>query len=309
MIGAINPAAVIAAQLAGPQSPRPQMGPEQSFVWGRGGSRMTPEDIARERERAAAMMQTDYSPVASPWQGLARVAENVVGALRERRADKAATANADYSARIAQSLFNPGSSSGSGSPGADQSPAPGGNPAALMQIIADPYANDSVKALAQMQLVQQQKVAMKQLEWANREQPEIVQLAQIANDATRPQWERDAARDRVEVLNNPEIVVPIEGRGTFVGGRKDLRTVLGGGSVGGPNVGDVVDGHRFLGGNPKDKGSWQPVSAPDAAPTLAGAPQPPTIMQPWQYDGFVQSMGKEAADAFLARNGITVGGR
>lgn len=252
MIGALNPAAVIAAQLAAPQSvDPPMMSAQEPFTWGQGGRRLTPDDIARERAMAARQMQTDYSPVASPWQGLARVAENLTGAIRSRDADKASQANADYSARIAQSLFNPGGSSGSGSPGAEQSPAPGGNPAALMQIIADPYANDSVKALAQMQLEQQQKVAMKQLEWANREQPEIVQLSNIANDPTQPAWRRKDAKDRIDAINNPVQVVPglVDGQ-PFVGRLSDIPAFLGGQGGGATNTGDVIDDPRKQGGQP-----------------------------------------------------------
>lgn len=280
----------------------------EPFVWGQGGRRMTPDAIERERALASRQMQTDYSPIYSPWQGLARLSDNILGGLRYRDAERAEEDNLARSDAVARALTGGGTPSASAPPGAPQSSAPGGDMGLAMQVLGDPYASSGNRAIAKMLVDNAEFDRREKLKASNREQPEIVQLAQIANDASRPQWERDAARDRVEVLNNPEIVVPIEGRGTFIGGRKDLRTVLGGGSGGGPNVGDVVDGHRFLGGNPKDKGSWQPVSADDA-PALAGAPQPPTIMQPWQYDGFVQSMGREAADAFLARNGITVGGR
>lgn len=238
MIGALNPSAIIAAQLAQP---------EQPFVWGQGGRRMTPDDIAREREIAASLMSPDYSPVASPWQGLARVSENLTGALRERKADKASQSNADYSAQIAQSLLNP-SVPGSASPGAGQSPASGGN---LMQVIADPYADPSVKALAQMQLEQQQKVAMKQFEYQNRELPEVAQLAQIANDTTQPEWMRKAAADRITAMNDPLAVIPDLGGGIggYVGPRSQLGPTmerqLG---QSGTNTGDIISDPRKQGG-------------------------------------------------------------
>lgn len=78
-----------------------------TFVWGKGGRRMTPEDIMRERAIAARQMQTDYSPIQSPWQGLARVADQVTGALRDKEARKASERNAADSATIAQLLANP----------------------------------------------------------------------------------------------------------------------------------------------------------------------------------------------------------
>lgn len=79
----------------------------QPFAWGAGGRRMTPEDIARERALAARQMQSDYSPVQHWSQGLGRVADNVLGALRDRNAQKAAAANSADSMRIAELLTQP----------------------------------------------------------------------------------------------------------------------------------------------------------------------------------------------------------
>src|SRR3546814_18920858 len=97
----MTPASVIAAQLAQPQQP------QAPYQWGAGGRRMTPEDIARQRALAARMTQVDYSPVASPWQGPARVPENIVVAMRERHADTAVARNADYGQQTTPSLPNP----------------------------------------------------------------------------------------------------------------------------------------------------------------------------------------------------------
>lgn len=65
--------------------------PESAFVWGGGGARKTPADIAREREVADALLSQgmDYSPVASWTQGLARVANAAAGAYRGYRANQA----------------------------------------------------------------------------------------------------------------------------------------------------------------------------------------------------------------------------
>lgn len=62
------------------------------FRWGSGGRKLTPEQVEREREIAAALMQsgTDTSPVGHWTQGLARVAQALVGRIRESRADRAA---------------------------------------------------------------------------------------------------------------------------------------------------------------------------------------------------------------------------
>lgn len=79
-----------------------------AFTWGQGGRRMTPDEIARERALAARQMQSDYSPVQHWTQGLGRVTDNVLGALRDRSAQKSALANAADTSRIAQLLTQPG---------------------------------------------------------------------------------------------------------------------------------------------------------------------------------------------------------
>lgn len=83
-----------------------------AFTWGQGGRRMTPDEIARERALAARQMQSDYSPVQHWTQGLGRVTDNVLGALRDRSAQKSALANAADTARIAQLLTRPGAGPG-----------------------------------------------------------------------------------------------------------------------------------------------------------------------------------------------------
>lgn len=61
------------------------------FVWGKGGQKMTPEQIEREREIAAALTKqgADFSPVGHWTQGAARMANALVGNIREGRADRA----------------------------------------------------------------------------------------------------------------------------------------------------------------------------------------------------------------------------
>ncbi|WP_149576380.1 hypothetical protein [Xanthobacter oligotrophicus] len=63
----------------------------ETFVWGQGGAQLTPEEIARRREIADALIKqgSDYSPVQHWAQGLARVANSVVGGLQARDADEA----------------------------------------------------------------------------------------------------------------------------------------------------------------------------------------------------------------------------
>lgn len=88
-------------------APQPVAQPQGAFMWGAGGRRMTPAEIDAQRRTASQQMQADYSPVGHWTQGLARVANNITGAISMREADKAARANADTSTQIARALANP----------------------------------------------------------------------------------------------------------------------------------------------------------------------------------------------------------
>lgn len=79
------------------------------FVWGDGGSQLTPEQIAAQEKIAQAMMArgSDYSPVQHWTQGLARVAEAVSGGLRSRSAMAAAQDNAAAEKELLAGLLTP----------------------------------------------------------------------------------------------------------------------------------------------------------------------------------------------------------
>lgn len=287
MIGAMTPASVIAAQLAQPQQP------QAPFQWGAGGRRMTPEDIARERALAARMTQVDYSPVASPWQGLARVSENLVGAMRERKADKAAERNADYGQQIIQSLLNPGGvPSASGAPG---DPPPGANIAQLSAIMADPYVPDSARAVAQMQLDMANFERKQQLQAQYAEPTPEERLAKVAfpNDPARQlQFLQGVAANKEDPYVN---IIGNDTFGTYAGRQSGLNAILGGGASGATTKeGDIIP---------------DPRKAATGAPPVSAAPAAATMLEPWQYDSFVQSMGKDAAEDFLRRQGISWGAR
>lgn len=266
----------------------------EPFQWGSGGRRMTPDDIARERKIAASLMQSDYSPVQHWTQGLGRVADNVLGALRDRDTDKAVADNQAYSRSVAELLSNPGGTpSASAPPGSPQSSGSGGNPALLLQALSDPYLDAGTKAIAQMQLEQQQKMAMKQFEYANREQPEIVQLANLANDARQPEHVRKAAQDRITAMNDPMQVIPGINGGTYVGRASGIADALGGGGTASTNTGDVIADPRKSGGG---------------VPSVKEAPRPANTIARSAYEAFVTQFGQEEADAILKRNGLSVGG-
>lgn len=98
--------------------------PLESFIWGAGGSRLTPEQIARQREVAGALLQqgVDFSPVASPLQGLGRVVNAAAGAYRNSKADQAENANASASQNNIANLLNGGASGFPTAPGGAAGP-------------------------------------------------------------------------------------------------------------------------------------------------------------------------------------------
>lgn len=62
-----------------------------SFVWGDGGEMLTPQEVARRRAMAEEQMRTgaDYSPVGHWTQGMARLANGLVGGWQSKRAGQA----------------------------------------------------------------------------------------------------------------------------------------------------------------------------------------------------------------------------
>jgi hypothetical protein len=92
------------------------MFPPEAFVWGAGGARKTPEEIAREREIAEALLAQgiDSSPVHHPLQGIARVANAAAGAYGRHRAGQAEQGNAQYSQSLIEQLMGGGGFGGGG---------------------------------------------------------------------------------------------------------------------------------------------------------------------------------------------------
>ena len=87
---------------------------------------LTPDSIKRRRLLAEAMMKDgmDYSPVASPWQGAARLAQGALGGMEAGKADKderegVASGNAAMTAALAAALGGgsaPAPAAGTGRP-------------------------------------------------------------------------------------------------------------------------------------------------------------------------------------------------
>lgn len=240
MIGITNNR--IAALLAQQQFPQMGQGLVQEapieplpepFQWGAGGQRMTPDAIARQREMAAGKMAVDVSPIGSWTQGLGRVLNNVTGALQDRQARKAEQSNQEYSSALMGQLNGTGNAGDA--PGVSSSSAPGASErvAMALQVASDPYASEPVRAQANRILEQSQWEQRKQMEWQNREMPEIVQLSRLANDPTQPEYVRRDAAARVQSLNDPTIVVPGT-NGTYVGPRSGMGAAFGDAPGSGP---------------------------------------------------------------------------
>lgn len=120
----------------------------EPFLWGKGGRRMTPDQIEQERAIAASLSQVDYSPVQHWTQGAARLGGNLLGAFRERRANKASEQNLTDSNLAMAKLLAPQADTAQG----------GVNPA-IAEILANPYLDGGVRKLAMDQYSQATKRA------------------------------------------------------------------------------------------------------------------------------------------------------
>jgi hypothetical protein len=179
----------------------------EPFVWGSGGSRMTPEDIAFQRRLAASQQQMDYSPVGHWLQGAARLADTLGGAFRERRADRAAAENAAEGDAVMRALM-----------GGGQGSSTEGVTAALL----NPYIPDNVRDFA-----------MKQWERANPKPPQPTDFQRNFQwlQGMNPSFADKYLQGQID----PEIVVPTP-TGPYVGPRSQLSATIGegGGQQSGP---------------------------------------------------------------------------
>lgn len=163
----------------------------EPFVWGDGGSQITPEEIARRRAIAQAEGKSDYSPVQNWAQGLGRVVDGLMAGMENRKLDKATKANTDHAAIIMRELM-------------------GGKGDATAAAIVDPTLSNDQQAFAKMKWERDHK--------APPALPEVAQLAQLQNDPTQPQYIRDAAAAHLKVMNDPMMSATLPGnRGSYSG--------------------------------------------------------------------------------------------
>jgi hypothetical protein len=117
--------------------------PQGGFIW-RDGRRMSAEEVDFERRRNAAMMQagSDFSPIQHWTQGLARVANGLIGGMNQRHLEKRLGEQADADRLVMADLMK--------------------NPASnrIAQILLDPNAPPEAREYAKMQFdVQNRKPA------------------------------------------------------------------------------------------------------------------------------------------------------
>lgn len=87
----------------------------QAFTWGTNGEMLSPEQVAQRRAQAQGMMQAgmDYSPVGSMEQGLARLAQGLIGGWNGRQADEATARGREGARSIIDALTGGGAVTGS----------------------------------------------------------------------------------------------------------------------------------------------------------------------------------------------------
>lgn len=186
-----------------------QRGPEP-FVFGEGGRRMSPEDIAILRELSQGQMAAgaDFSPVGSIWEGLGRVGQGIMGGLGERDARRAAEANAAESNDVLQALL-------SGETAADGGIDP------VMAALANPNISDQVRGLAELEYKRRNPAAPKPTEFERM----------LANAGITPGTAEyiQANRNAAMAKSDPLITATLPGERFYSGPQSQLAQFLQGG--------------------------------------------------------------------------------
>jgi len=101
----MNPGLMPVGSLLGFPAP---VAPPEPFMWGQGGERVSPEEVAARRAEAAQMMATgmDFSPVDHWTQGLARTVQGGLGGYLDSQAREDQTANEGIDAEIRAALLS-----------------------------------------------------------------------------------------------------------------------------------------------------------------------------------------------------------
>ena len=175
----------------------------EPFVWGEGGAKLSPEQVAMLRARGEGMAQSDYSPVGHWTQGLGRVVDNVRGAFDMKRAERMEGENRDYQQRMAEALA-------------------GGNvdDEMIARVLMDPNASQGAQAYAGALLKARAPKPV--------QDDRSVRLAAVANDPNRPEYERQAAAAELRNITDPLTTIQTP-RGTLIGRESYITSMTEGG--------------------------------------------------------------------------------
>lgn len=119
---------------------------DQPFVWGSGGAQVTPGQLSAQRKIAEAMMQSgmDMSPIRSPWQGINRVAQSLLGTYQAGKADDLQAAATRGAISDWAATMRGGQPDASGAPAVPvagavpAAPAPAASPASTVSADIEP---------------------------------------------------------------------------------------------------------------------------------------------------------------------------
>lgn len=271
--------------------------PTVPFLWGRGGQRLSPDAIDMQRRLAAQQMAagSDFSPLGHWTQGLARVANSVVGGIQMNRADRAAEERQAAQEQSIAALL------------ADYDPA-SGEPDPVVAALADPELR---------------QLGMSVLEARNPKAPAPTEFEKLLTargiEPGSEQW--NTSLDRyIMGKSDPQVTVTLPGGGIFIGPQSELATVLQGG--GGPASGAGAtppppEAVEELRANPSTAAQFDEVFGAGAADKVLGgqalnAAYSSNVITPEEAARVRQSLGPQgqaAFDAWLRRNNITVGAR
>lgn len=232
-----TPGIVADEQIAAALTPGLGMQPAaEPFVWGAGGAKLTPDQVAALRAQGEAMTQGDYSPVGHWLQGLGRVADNIDGAFRLKRAERMEGENAARDADFAEAIA---------SGRVDD--------ATIARVLMDPNAGSGVKQFAGMEYQRRQPKASA---------PTEIEKLMLARGIPQgsPEWNK-TLEAVITGKTDPFTVIQAQG-GTFMGPQSLVQQALQGG--GGQASGAQPGGEPPAVLPPDfDFGDGGPASAPD----------------------------------------------
>ncbi|QDP53773.1 MAG: hypothetical protein GOVbin7759_60 [Prokaryotic dsDNA virus sp.] len=188
--------------------------PAEPFVWGHGGLKMTPQQAAMMRERGQQRMRGDYSPVQHWTQGLARVADNVLGALEAKKADKALEEGAAADRALMEAMV---------SGGVDDS--------MIARALMDPNVGEGVRQFAGMEYQRRQP--------AKAPAPTDIEKLMMARGIERGSDVWNKTLDAAITGKTDPFTVLQTGTGTFMGPQSLVQQALqeGGGPTSGAPAG------------------------------------------------------------------------